>query len=156
LFVIAQEFARVVCFSLILKSEFIDRILETDKESLASDRASLAVTSSQLDRFNQQNSQAKSWQENLHTTFNQDRFEDCPPEVIFGEVVLMEINDFISILYAALVRFYLPAVPIDDLELMTQDLIEIVTSVTIDGSLSNWLIKLCRLTLSEEEQLLRE
>ena len=26
--------------------------------------------------------------------------------------------------------------------------------MTIDGSLSNWLIKLCRLTLSEEEQLL--
>lgn len=28
------------------------------------------------------------------------------------------------------------------------------TSMTIDGSLSNWLIKMCRLTLSEEEQLL--
>jgi hypothetical protein len=26
--------------------------------------------------------------------------------------------------------------------------------MTIDGSLSNWLIKMCRLTLSEEEQLL--
>jgi hypothetical protein len=39
--------------------------------------------------------------------------------MIFGEVVLMEVNDFISILYAALVRFYLPAVSIDALELMT-------------------------------------
>jgi hypothetical protein len=66
----------------------------------------------------------------------------------------MEVNDFVSILYATLVRFYLPAVHIDDLELMTQDLIEMATSMTIDGSLSNWLIKLCRLTLSEEEQLL--
>lgn len=66
----------------------------------------------------------------------------------------MEVNDFVSILYATLVRFYLPSVHINDLELMTQDLIEIATSMTIDGSLSNWLIKLCRLTLSEEEQLL--
>jgi hypothetical protein len=32
--VIAQEFARVVCFSLILKAEFIDRILETEKATL--------------------------------------------------------------------------------------------------------------------------
>lgn len=91
----------------------------------------------------------------MRTTFNQDRFEDCPPEVIFGEVFLMEVNDFISILYAALVRFYLPAVSLEDLELLTQDLIEIATSVTIDGSLSNWLLKLCRLTLAEEEQLLK-
>ena len=54
----------------------------------------------------------------------------------------MEVNDFVSILYATLVRFYLPAVHIDDLELMTQDLIEMATSMTIDGSLRNWLIKL--------------
>lgn len=87
----------------------------------------------------------------MRDTFNRDRFDDCPPEVIFGEVVLMEVNDFVSVLYATLVRFYLPAVHIDDLEIMTQDLIEMATSMTIDGSLSNWLIKMCRLTLSEEE-----
>lgn len=68
----------------------------------------------------------------------------------------MEVNDFISILYATLVRFYLTAVQIEDLEQMTQDLIEIATSLTIDGALSNWLIKMCRLTLSEEEQMLRQ
>ncbi len=58
-------------------------------------------------------------QDNLRDTFNRERFEDCPPEVIFGEVVLMEVNDFVSILYATLVRFYLPSVHINDLELMT-------------------------------------
>ena len=64
----------------------------------------------------------------------------------------MEVNDFISIMYATLVRFYLPAIQIEDLEEMTQDLIEIATSLTIDGALTNWLIKMCRLTLKEEEQ----
>ena len=39
---------------------------------------------------------------------------------------------------------------------MTQDLIEIATSLTINGCMSDWLIKLCRLSLLEEEQLLTE
>ena len=96
------------------------------------------------------------WKETLRSTFNRDRFEDCPPEVIFGEVALMEVNDFVTILYAALVRFYLPAVLFEELEHLTQDLIEIATSMTIDGSVSKWLIKMCRLTLAEDERLLAE
>ena len=67
----------------------------------------------------------------------------------------MEVNDFISIMYATLVRFYLPAIQIEDLEEITQDLIELATSLSIDGALSHWLIKMCRMTLKDEEQQLR-
>ena len=84
----------------------------------------------------------------IRGSFNSDRFEeDCSPEAIFGTIVLEEVMDFVSILYATLVRFYLTSVQIEDLDQMSEDLIEIATSLTIDGALSNWLIKVCRLVL---------
>ena len=39
---------------------------------------------------------------------------------------------------------------------MAEDLIEIITSVTINGELSDWLLKLCRLSTREEEGILRQ
>ena len=39
---------------------------------------------------------------------------------------------------------------------MAEDLIEIVTSLTINGELSDWLLKLCRLSTREEEVILKQ
>lgn len=147
LLVIATEFRSIINWALIQKAEFIDTILATPKENFGQE---LKLKNARMS-FAMPSYLEQSWHQNLRSTFNQDRFEQCPPEIIFGEVVLMEVNDFISMMYATLVRFYLPVVPLDDLEDLTQDLIEIATSMTIDASLSNWLIKMCRLTLSEEE-----
>lgn len=44
----------------------------------------------------------------------------------------------------------------DDLDEMTEDLIELVTSMTINYKLSPWLLKLCRLSSREDESLLEE
>ena len=113
--VIATEFRSVINWALIQKAEFIDTILEVPKDSkgteskLTTARASLASPT-----FEQ-----TSWHKQLRSTFNLDRFDECPPEIIFGEVVLMEVNDFISMMYATLVRFYLPVVALDDLEDLT-------------------------------------
>ena len=59
-------------------------------------------------------------------------------------------------LYGALLRFYLPVVKISALDEMTEDLIELVTSLTIGEQLSPWLLRLCRLSQREDEQLLQE
>ena len=54
-----------------------------------------------------------------------------PPESIYAEVLLSLVQEFISMLYGALLRFYLPVVKISALDEMTEDLIELVTSLTI-------------------------
>ena len=54
-----------------------------------------------------------------------------PPESIYAEVLLSLVQEFISMLYGALLRFYLPVVKINALDEMTEDLIELVTSLTI-------------------------
>ena len=44
----------------------------------------------------------------------------------------------------------------DQLDEMSEDLIEIITSLTINGELSEWLLKLCRLSTREEEGILKK
>ena len=58
-------------------------------------------------------------------------------------------------MYGTLLRFYLPVLPYDQLDEMAEDLIEIITSMTINGELSDWLLKLCRLSTREEERILK-
>ena len=54
-----------------------------------------------------------------------------PPESIYAEVLLSLVQEFISLLFGALLRFYLPVVKFNALDEMTEDLIELVTSLTI-------------------------
>lgn len=84
------------------------------------------------------------------------RFEDMPGEQVFAEVILLEVQEFISCLYGTIVRFYMPSVNFEILEDLTEDLIEIATSMTINSKLSPWLMKLCRLATREDERLLTE
>ena len=71
-------------------------------------------------------------------------------------MILSVVQEFISVMYGTLLRFYVPEVLFDDLDDLTEDLIELVTSLTIDETLSPWLIKLCRLSSREDEALLEE
>lgn len=80
------------------------------------------------------------------STFNSQRFEDLPSEVVFAEVLLLEIQQAVGILYGALVRFYLPVISLNDLEELREDLIETVTSNLVSGALADACLKLCRLS----------
>lgn len=90
------------------------------------------------------------------STFNSQRFEDLPSEVVFAEVLLLEIQQAVGILYGALVRFYLPVISLNDLEELREDLIETVTSNLVSGALADACLKLCRLSTREEEIQLTE
>jgi len=57
-------------------------------------------------------------------------------------------------LYGTLVRFYIPVLKYEDLHEMREDLIELLTSLTVRGELSKLLLQLCRLTTKEEEEQL--
>lgn len=78
------------------------------------------------------------------------------PEAIYAEVILNEVNDFLSLLYDAVHFFYMPVVTEDFLCDISEDLIEIVTTLVINKQLSPWLTKLCRLSAREEEAILAE
>ena len=53
-----------------------------------------------------------------------------------------------------MLRFYEPVVKFEILDELTEDLIAIVTSLTIGKELSPWLLKLCRLSQRTDEALL--
>ena len=73
----------------------------------------------------------------MKSKYNQARFGDeLPKEAIYAEVVLSEVQEFLSTLYGTLLRFYLPVVRHDDLDDLTEDLVAMVTSMTIDKDLS--------------------
>ena len=57
-------------------------------------------------------------------------------------------------MYGALVRFYLTQVEYSQLEQMKEDLIEVITSMTVSADLSDRLLLLCRASTREEEVLL--
>lgn len=57
-------------------------------------------------------------------------------------------------LYGTIIRFYVPVMKFEDLHEMREDLIEMLTSLTVRGELSKLLLQLCRLATKEEETLL--
>ena len=59
-------------------------------------------------------------------------------------------------MYGTLLRFYMPVVKHDELDELAEDLIEIITSLTINKELSPWLLKVCRLSSREDEAILKE
>ena len=69
--------------------------------------------------------------------------------------MLSEVQEFIASLYGAILRFYEPVIMPDDLDELTEDLIAIATSLTINRELSPWLLKLCRLSAREDEAALK-
>ena len=75
---------------------------------------------------------ARTWLLGMQDAHNQERFDDAPTEEIYAFIIINEVRQFISIMYAVLIRFYLPIVPFDLLNYMYEDLIEIITSLTID------------------------
>ena len=98
----------------------------------------------------------QTWVNGMRTTFNINRFDEVPPESVFAEIILLEVQEFISMMYGTFLRYYLPILKIDVLDEMSEDLIEIITSLTINGELSKWLLKLCRLSTREEEGILKK
>jgi len=56
-------------------------------------------------------------------------------------------------LYGTLIRFYIPVLKYNDLHEMREDLIEILTSLTVRGELGKLTLQLCRLCTKEEENL---
>lgn len=66
------------------------------------------------------------------------------------------MKKFVCILYGTLIRFYLPVMKFEDLHEMREDLIELLTSLTVRGELSTLLLQLCRLITKDEEELLCE
>ena len=52
-------------------------------------------------------------------------------EVKYAEIALSEIKKLICMLYGTLVRFYLPVIKFSDLHEMREDLIELLTSLTV-------------------------
>ena len=93
----------------------------------------------------------------MQTAYNQERFSgDLPPEAVYAEVILNEVQEFISTLFGTMLRFYLPVIKYDDIDDMQEDLIELVTSLTINETLSPWLMKICRLSSREDEAFLSQ
>ena len=60
----------------------------------------------------------------------------------------------ICMLYGTLVRFYIPVLKYDDLQEMREDLIELLTSLTVSGDLSKLILQLCRVVTKDEEDAL--
>ena len=61
----------------------------------------------------------------LKSEFNQERFQDLAPEAIFSEVILAEVQEFISTMYGAVLRFYLPVLKWELLEDFAEDSINL-------------------------------
>jgi len=57
-------------------------------------------------------------------------------EVRYAEIAISEIKKLICVLYGTLVRFYLPVIKFSDLHELREDLIELLTSVTVRGEMS--------------------
>ena len=88
----------------------------------------------------------------VRSTFNNERFEDLSPEVIYAEVILLEIQQAVGFIYGSTVRFYMSVIGTGELDQMKEDLIEVVTSTTISGQLGDICLKLCRLSTRQEEK----
>lgn len=59
-------------------------------------------------------------------------------------------------LYGTIVRFYIPVMKYNDLLEMREDLIELLTSLTVRGDLSKLIIQLCRLGTKDDEVMLSQ
>eukprot|EP00347_Sterkiella_histriomuscorum_P002127 403369366 len=91
---------------------------------------------------------------NIRATYDRQTLQQLPKEVQYAEIVLAEVKKLICILYGTLIRFYIPVMRFEDLHEMREDLIELLTSLTVRGDLSKLLLQLCKLVTNEEEIIL--
>ena len=73
---------------------------------------------------------------NNRGTYHRQTLNTMPQEAKYAEIVIAEIKKLICMLYGSLVRFYIPVVKYNDLHEMREDLIELLTSLTMKGELS--------------------
>ncbi|TNV86456.1 hypothetical protein FGO68_gene10367 [Halteria grandinella] len=90
------------------------------------------------------------------TTYNRETLNSLPQEIKFAEIVIAELKKLICLLYGTLIRFYIPVMRYEDLNDMKEDLIELLTSLTIKGELSKTVLQLCRLSTKEDEVILAQ
>ena len=77
---------------------------------------------------------------NLRATYDRYTLNSLPEEVKFAEIVLSEVKKLICILYGTLIRFYTPVLKFEDMHEMREDLIELLTSLTVRGEMSKLLL----------------
>lgn len=73
-------------------------------------------------------------------TYLRQTLRDLPQEAKFAEVVIAEVKKLVCMLYGTLIRFYIPVLKYEDLHDMREDLIELLTSLTVRGDLSKLLL----------------
>ena len=89
-------------------------------------------------------------------TYNRQTLNNLPQEAKYAEIVIAEIKKFICMMYGTIVRFYIPVLKYNDLHEMREDMIELLTSLTVKGELSKLILQLCRLGTKEDEQTLSQ
>ena len=57
-------------------------------------------------------------------------------EAKYAEILIAEVKKLICMLYGTLIRFYIPVLRYEDLHEMREDIIELLTSLTVKGDLS--------------------
>ena len=84
-------------------------------------------------------------------TYNRQTLNNLPQEARYAEIVIAEVKKLVCMLYGTLLRFYIPVMRYEDLHEMREDLIELLTSVTVKGDLSKLILQLCRLGTRDDE-----
>ena len=84
-------------------------------------------------------------------TYHRHTLNTMPQEAKYAEIIIAEIKKLVCMLYGTLIRFYIPVLKYNDLHEMREDLIELLTSLTVRGELSKLTLQLCRLCTKEEE-----
>lgn len=72
-------------------------------------------------------------------------------EAKYAEILIAEVKKLICMLYGTLIRFYIPVLRYEDLHEMREDIIELLTSLTVKGDLSKMILQLCRLGTKDDE-----
>ena len=87
-------------------------------------------------------------------TYNRQTLDQLPQEAKFAEVVIAEVKKLVCMLYGTLIRFYVPVMSYTDLHDMREDLIEMITSLTVRGELGRIILQLCRIGTRDNEAML--
>ena len=87
-------------------------------------------------------------------TYDRQTLNGLSEEQRYSEIAISEVKKLVCILYGTLIRFYLPVMKFQDLHEMREDIIELLTSITVKGEMSSLLLQLCRICTREEESML--
>lgn len=139
-----SQYEATVVENLICKKPIIEKMLRAEKcQSSKLFECSSRIKDLHNERMTKMNVNSKAFnafsQSLLRNTFNNQRFGELTPEVIFAEVLFLEVQQFMGMIYGALVRFYLPVVPMNILDLMKEDFLEMITSAIVSGYLADLL-----------------